>query len=114
MINFATILGGLTVVVTALLYGGVADKSSFRLIVAWISGVLALNVLGWFVILLRLRDWDDPSSGRWGSLGDPIVAIAIILLSIAFALFIRRRAVVYLAAVISPFMAWYYYWGLFT
>ena len=96
------------VVVWALLKGP-GDAPSWRLVIAWVAGVVAVHCLAVLAILAAYVEWDDPSSSsRLGPLGEPIVAIAAMCLSAVFALFLRRKAVLGLALASLPLMAWYW------
>lgn len=87
----------------------VTNASNWRLTVAWVAVVLALHSLATIVLLAADTDWDDPASpNRLGSVGEPVIAVATIVLSIGFALFLRRKAVLYLALISLPLLVWHW------
>lgn len=101
-------------VIVALLRDGIGERSSLQLAVAWISGVIALHALATIVILGAISilvdgGWDAPrpTSNLW-SLGEVIVAATTILLSVAFALYLRRKPVIYLALISLPVLILYW------
>lgn len=99
----------LSVLVFALLFGGVNDKPTWRLILAWVIGVFALYTLAALVSFNALPTWEDRSAESWEhrvSWPHRFLAMITILLSIMYALFLRRRVVLYLALVSLPFLAW--------
>ena len=80
-----------------------------RMFIAWFAVLLMLHSLATFVLLWAAGDWDDPSSPRWlVSWGEPTVAVVTIVLTVGFALYLRRRVVLYVALAIVPLLVWYW------
>ncbi|WP_419925432.1 hypothetical protein [Candidatus Poriferisocius sp.] len=79
------------------------------MILAWAAGVVALHSAAIMIVWASSTDWDDPDApSRLGSLGEPFVVVAAMGLSVAFALFLRRSAVLYGGLIALPLLAWYW------
>jgi len=106
---FAAAIAFAAVAMVWALRDGKAEASTGRLVLAWVAGVAALHSAAAITLWAASTDWDDPDApSRLGSLGEPIVAAAAMGLSVAYALWLRRSAVVYLAFIALPFLAWYW------
>ncbi len=80
-----------------------------RLFIAWAAVVLMLHSLATVFVLWADTDWDDPSSPSWlVSWGEPTVAVVTIVLTVGFALYLRRRVVIYVALAFVPLLGWYW------
>ena len=92
-----------------ILLTGDGNSATWRFLGAWLVGTALLYSLATMIVLAADRDWDDPDSpSRLGSMGEPVVAVTVIVLSAAFALFPRRRAVLFPALISLPFQVWYW------
>ena len=96
----------LSAVVVCLLYGGIDDKPMWRLILAWMVGVFALDTLATAFILFAYGDWDDPTSDFLGQHLEPVVGMATITLSLVLGLFLRRRMIGFSVLVSLPLLVW--------
>lgn len=89
----------LTAVATAtavgMLHGGRSEAPTWRLVIAWLSGIAAI----WFAVVLFILtsspDWDDPDAPSIYPLIGPVVeeigAAVSVALSTAYMLWLRRK-----------------------
>jgi len=106
---FAAVIAFATIAMVWTLHDGKTDASTGRLILAWAAGVVALQSAATITLWAASTDWNDPDEpSRLGSLGEPIVAVAAMGLSAAFALWLRRSAVLCMALMALPLLAWYW------
>ena len=89
----------------ALLQGGKHDKSTFQLCMIWIMGIISLHLAVTIFVVTINRHWNE---GTYIFLfEDSISGVSGIFLTaaaIAFAIYLRRKGVIYLSLLWMPYL----------
>ena len=86
----------------ALLQGGKHDKSTFQLCMAWIMGVISSYFAVTTFVLAIDRNWNERTS--FDEFVSGAASTFLIITAIAFAIYLRRKGVLYLSLICFPYM----------